>query len=69
MTTEPIRVLEAVSSRSEISAEVEVFEEGRSYRINVTPTSTSSNLLGFVRLKTDCEIEAHARPLLYVTVQ
>ena len=66
---QPIEVLEVVSSRSEIEAELTELEKGRKYRISLTPTSTANNLLGFVRVKTNCEIEAHARPLLYVTVK
>lgn len=66
---QPITVLEVVSSRAEIKAELTELEKGRKYRISLTPTSTANNLLGFVRVKTDCEIEAHARPLLYVTVK
>jgi Protein of unknown function (DUF1573) len=65
----PIHLLEVKSSRTEITAEVEVVEKGRKYLIHIKPSSTASNLLGMVRLITDCEIEAHARPLLYVTVQ
>ncbi|MDF1754765.1 MAG: DUF1573 domain-containing protein [Verrucomicrobiales bacterium] len=65
----PIRLLSAKSSRSEIKAEVEVVEEGKKYKVHLTPTSTGATLLGMVRLTTDCEIEAHARPLLYVRVQ
>jgi hypothetical protein len=66
---EPIHVLSAKSSRSEITAELKEIEKGRKYQILLTPSSTGANLLGMVRLTTDLEIEAHARPLLYVTVQ
>lgn len=65
----PIHLLSAKSSRSEVKVEVEEVEKGRKYRIHLTPDSTDANMLGMVRLTTDCEIEAHARPLLYVTVQ
>lgn len=64
----PIHVLSAKPSRSEITAKVEEIEKGKKYRIHLTPSSTGSNMLGMVRLTTDCEIDAHARPLLYVTV-
>lgn len=65
----PIAVLEAKSSRPEIDARVEMVVQGREYRIHLTPSSTADNLLGMVRLETDCEIEGHSRPLLYVTIQ
>ncbi len=65
----PIHVLEAKSSRTEITTEVEEVEKGRKYLIHLQPSTTASTMLGMVRLITDCEIEAHARPLLYVTVQ
>jgi len=65
----PIHLLEAKSSRSEITATVEEVEKGKKYLIHLQPSTTASNMLGMVRLITDCEIESHARPLLYVTVQ
>jgi hypothetical protein len=65
----PIAVLEAKSSRPEIDARVETVIQGREYRIHLTPSSTADNLLGMVRLETDCDIEGHSRPLLYVTIQ
>ncbi len=66
---EPIHLLSATSSRSEVKAELKELEKGKKYQILLTPESTGSNLLGMVRLETDCEIEAHARPLLYMTIQ
>lgn len=65
----PIAVLDAKSSRPEVEARVETVSEGKEYRIHLTPTSTADNLLGMIRLETDCDIEGHSRPLLYVTIQ
>ncbi len=64
-----IRILKATSSREEMSCEVKAIEEGRYYEIALTPSSTSSNLLGIVRIETDCELEHHSRPLAYFSIQ
>lgn len=66
---EPIRVLNAESKRKEVSCELETVEAGRHYRLKLTPDSTESSMLGIVRMETDCEIEQHARPLAYFSIQ
>lgn len=65
---DPLKILSVVPSRSEIKAELKTITPGRKYEILVTP-DTSAQLLGLVRIQTDCEVEAHARPLIYVIVQ
>ena len=65
----PIRVLSASSSRSEVEVALTEVQKGRRYQIRLTPAGTDQILLGVVRLETDCEIEAHARPLLYFTIR
>ncbi|MDF1826085.1 MAG: DUF420 domain-containing protein [Verrucomicrobiales bacterium] len=65
----PVRVLSAESKRREVSCELVVVEEGRSYDLKLTPESTSESLLGIVRMETDCEIESYARPLAYFSIQ
>lgn len=65
----PIRVLEAVSSRDTVDAELHTVVEGREYRIVLTPASTDAIMLGLVRIKTDCELEEHSQQLLYFAVQ
>lgn len=65
----PIRVLEAVSSRDTVKAELHTVVEGREYRIVLTPASTDAIMLGLVRIKTDCELEEHSQQLLYFAVQ
>lgn len=65
----PVRVLDARSQRPEVSCEILVVEEGRAYDLKLVPESTEAPLLGVVRLETDCEIESHARPLLYFSMQ
>lgn len=66
---EPIHILSAESKREEVSCQVEVVEEGRAYNLRLTPDSTENTLLGIVRIETDCELEHHARPLIYFSVQ
>jgi len=65
----PIRVLSAQSQRPEVRCEIVEIEEGRAYDLKLVPESTESPLLGVIRLETDCEIESHARPLLYFSMQ
>ncbi|MCB1063898.1 MAG: DUF420 domain-containing protein [Verrucomicrobiae bacterium] len=65
----PIRVTEIKSSRDSVAAVLETVEEGREYRILVTPTSTSDSLLGFVRITTDCELEQYRQHMAYYAVQ
>lgn len=65
----PIRITEATSSRDSVSATLETIEEGREYRIILTPESTDSTLLGFVRIVTDCELEQYQRQLAYFAIQ
>ncbi len=65
----PIRVLSATSGRSEVTCEVKTIEEGRLYELHLTPKTTNKQILGMIRIETDCEIEAHARPLAYFSVK
>ncbi len=65
----PIRILKVTSSREQVACEVKMIEEGRHYEIALTPSSTSSNLLGMVRIETDCELTHHARPLAFFAIQ
>ncbi len=66
---EPVHVLSAESKRPEVRCQLVEVEKGRRYRIDLTPESTQSSLLGIVRLETDCELENYARPLLYFSIQ
>ena len=65
----PIRIVEASSSRRQVSLETKTIEEGREYRLILTPESTDDILLGFVSIKTDCEVEQHQRQLAYFAVK
>ena len=65
----PIRVTEVKSSRESVAVELEEIEEGREYRILVTPESTEKIMLGFVRLTTDCELDQYRQMMGYYAVQ
>jgi putative membrane protein len=69
LRTEPIRILEATSSRRQVSLEMKTIEEGREYRLILTPEATDDILLGFVSIKTDCELEQHQRMMAYFAVK
>jgi hypothetical protein len=43
-------------------------EPGREYRLVLTPNSTEKELLGFVKVITDCEIDKYARELMYFKI-
>jgi putative membrane protein len=66
---EPLHVLSAESKRAEVRCELVEVEKGRLYQLKLTPNSTDASLLGIVRMETDCEIEAYARPLAYFSIQ
>jgi len=65
----PVHVLSAESKRAEVHCEVVEVEKGRAYDLRLTPESTAKRLLGIVRIETDCELEQHARPLAYFSIQ
>lgn len=65
----PVHVLAVESKRPEVACELVEVEKGRLYRLELTPSSTESSLLGIVRLDTDCELEDYARPLVYFSIQ
>lgn len=65
----PVHVLSAESKRAEVRCEVVEVEKGRAYEVRLTPESTAKRMLGIVRIETDCELEQHARPLAYFSIQ
>ncbi|MEM1294189.1 MAG: DUF1573 domain-containing protein [Verrucomicrobiota bacterium] len=65
---EPIRVLEVVPSRRNVTAELHVIEEGRHYEIELTPTETGATMLGVVRIETDCEIREQQRQMAFFRI-
>ena len=65
----PIRVTEVRCSRAGFEGKIEEVEEGKEYRVVLTPASTADPLMGIVRIETDCEIEKHRRNLAYFSVK
>ncbi len=66
---DPIRIEKASASREGFDCEIEELEEGRKYRIKLTPGSTDSPMMGIVRIETDCEIEKHRRQLAFFSIK
>ena len=65
----PIRILEAVSSRENMVCELRTIEEGREYRLALTPKSTDDIMLGMVRITTDCELDPFRNPMAFFAVK
>lgn len=65
----PVHVISAESKRAEVRCEVVEVERGRAYDLRLTPESTAKRMLGIIRIETDCELEQHARPLAYFSIQ
>ena len=65
----PVHVLEATSSRRQVTAKLETVAEGREYRVVLTPESTADTLLGFVKIVTDCELEQHRQQMAFFAVK
>lgn len=65
----PIHILSAVSQRPEVECRVIPEEEGRCYRLELTPQTTKGSLLGIVRIETDCELEDWGQALAYYSIR
>ncbi len=66
---EEIRVVSAECSREGFECKVHTIEEGKKYRIEVTPGSTEDTLMGILRIETDCSIDKHRRQLAFFSVK
>lgn len=65
----PIHITGLHASREQsFSVAMRAIEPGREYRIVLTPKTTEKELLGFIRVETDCEIEKYASELMYFKV-
>ena len=62
-------MIQASASREGFDCEIEELEEGRKYRIKLTPVSTEAPMMGIVRIETDCEIEKHRRQLAFFSIK
>lgn len=58
--TEPIKLLSAKIATGPFDIKVETVEEGKKYKLLVTPTSTDTPAISVIQLETDCSIERHS---------
>ncbi len=67
---EPIHLLQASVSREEFSLRIEEVEEGRLYRVHVTPSGEFPHpLLGLVSFETDCRYEKFRNAMGFLSVE
>ena len=55
----PIKVLKINGSNENFTQKLETIEEGKEYRVVVTPVSTDTPGIGVLRIETDCPIARH----------
>jgi len=55
----PIKVLGVNGSNENFTQKLETIEEGKEYKITVTPAATSTPGIGVLRIETDCPIARH----------
>lgn len=65
----PIHITDVQHSKESVfTVDLREVEPGREYRLVLTPNSTEKELLGFVKVFTDCEIDKYARELMYFKI-
>lgn len=65
---QPIRVVNAVSSRENMVVEAKEVEAGREYLLTLTPKTTAEPMLGMLRVETDAPWERYRKKLLFFNV-
>lgn len=65
---QPIRVVNAVSSRENMLVEAKEVEPGREYLLTLTPKTTAEPMLGMLRVETDAPWERYRKKLLFFNV-
>jgi hypothetical protein len=65
---QPIRVVNAVSSRDGMLVEAKEIEPGREYLLTLTPRTTAEPMLGMLRVETDAPWERYRKKLLFFNV-
>jgi len=65
---QPIRVVNAVSSRENMLVEAREVEAGREYLLTLTPKTTAEPMLGMLRVETDAPWERYRKKLLFFNV-
>lgn len=66
---EPLNVTAVDSTRPGFEWELETLEQGRHYRLQVTPDSTARPTMGAMRIETDSPVPKYQRALAYFTIQ
>lgn len=66
---DPIRVKRASALNENFALEVETVEEGRHYRLKVTPQSTAEAALAVFQIETDCRVERHRTQRAFATIR
>jgi len=66
---EPIHVTAARCTRPDFAVVVEEVENGRHYRVRVTPTKLDVPQLGLLKIETDCPIEKYKNHIVFVAVR
>ena len=66
---EKVNLLGVECSREEFELSARTVEEGKEYRISVTPKNTSQPLLGLVQFRTDSRFEKYRDPMAFVHIK
>ena len=66
--TEPIKILSVNCSRDGFECSWKELKEGREYEIRIKPLSTSSPMLGMVKIDTDSKLKKHQRKLAFFSI-
>lgn len=64
----PIRVLSTTCSRANVKHQILTVEEGRIYKVLLTPQTTEKLMLGVLRIKTDAEIKKYQNRMAFFGV-
>ena len=64
----PIRITGLTCSRPNFDLRMETVEEGRHYRLHVTPKSLEVAQMGLVKISTDCEFTKFKDHMVFLTV-
>ena len=66
--SKPIRVQNVICSRDGFECSWKALKEGREYEIRIKPLSTSSPMLGMLKIDTDSELKKHKRKLAFFSI-
>ena len=66
---DPLLVTEVTSTRPAFDWELETLEDGRHYRLQVTPHNTDTPTMGAMRIQTNSTVPKYQRALAYFTIQ